>query len=443
MEHYHRAYDLQHSLEGAGMKDIASKIKSITPQEAKEDYEKLRSIPCGEINPASLVGNKAMDIFFFKLRLATKTRGGISFYEWVKDNPIRSPSEKRLYKYELDAGKSPALALYDVFRLYRGSVSAFKPIIARDLYCKYKPTTILDFSAGWGGRCLGAMSLDINYIGFDTNTSLKKAYERMIKTYPHDCKVQIHFQDSSKVDYSKYSYDFVFTSPPYYQKTRPTEGYANMPEYENRDDFNERFFFPVVRETMKHLANGGHYALNVPKDMYDDIKKVLGKADKKYPLYISKRFAGQEGGYGEFIYVWKKKAVLEGGGLPKPTITNELVEVHKSPVGGLGLFAKVDIPANKRILDYEGVKMTLAEFKGKYGDDTRYTYSLRGPFSSGILVGKTKPYLTTNLSHYANESNTPNIYYKSRGVYTKRAVKKGEELFLKYPKNYPRTYTLD
>jgi hypothetical protein len=308
MEDYHRGYILQHALTGAGLRSIADQIKTITPAEAMEDYEKLRGLECGSINTKSVIGNKAMDIFFFKHRLATKAKGGESFYEWVKGNPLKTPSAKRLYQYNLAHGKSPAVAKYDVFRLYKGSINAFKPVIARDLFCKYHPRTILDFSAGWGGRCLGAMSLDINYIGFDTNVSLKKAYADMIKTYPHDCKVQIHFQDSSKVDYSKYTYDFVFTSPPYYQKTKPTEAYENMPEYTSRDDFNERFFFPVVRNTMRNLSAGGHYALNIPMDMYEDVKKVLGASDTKMPLYIQKRYAGQEGGYKEFIYVWKKKS---------------------------------------------------------------------------------------------------------------------------------------
>lgn len=307
MEDYHRAYFLQHHLEGAGLTGIAKELKTITPKEALEDYEKLRKLECGSINVKSLVGSKATDYFFFKHRLKTKAKGRKSFYEWLKGNPLKPPYEKRLYKFKREEGRTHAVALYTVFILYYGSIAAFKPIIARDLFCKYQPRTILDFSAGWGGRCLAAMSLDINYIGFDTNTNLKKAYADMIKTYPHDCKVQIHFQDSSKVDYSKYTYDFVFTSPPYFKKTNPTEGYENMPQYTSRDDFNERFFFPVLQNTMKNLSAGGHYALNIPMDMYEDAKKVLGASDTKMPLYISKRYGGQEGGYKEYIYVWNKK----------------------------------------------------------------------------------------------------------------------------------------
>jgi len=297
---------LQHTLEGAGMKSVADRIKTITPDEALADYEALRAQKKGKINTRSNVGNKAMDIYFFKHRLATKAKGGQSFYEWIKGTPLSTPSAKRLYEYNKAHGKSPTVALYDVFRLYKGSINAFKPLIARDLYLKYSPETVLDFSAGWGGRCLGAMSADINYIGFDTNKNLRSAYASMIKAYPHDCDVQIHFQDSSKVDYSKYTYDMVFTSPPYFQKTKPTEKYEGMPHYATREEFNEKFFFPVVENTYKHLQRGGHYALNIPQDMYADVKKVLGACSKKYPLQIQKRFAGKEGGYKEFIYVWNK-----------------------------------------------------------------------------------------------------------------------------------------
>jgi hypothetical protein len=302
----HLALIFKHHLVGSGL-SLAQRIKPISKEKALADYEALRAVPCKTINPRSKVGNLAMDYFFLDLRLQTKAKGGMDFPTFYKKRDyLRTPSAKRLYEYNLAHGKPPIVSAYDVFRLYRGSINAFKPIIAKELYCRYSPTSILDFSAGWGGRCLGAMSLDIDYTGFDTNKSLKKAYDGMVKLYPSESKVKIEFRDSSKVDYSKYDYDFVFTSPPYFQKTRPTEEYKGMPSYESREDFNERFFFPVVRNVYAGLKRGGHFALNIPKDMYEDIKKVLGKATKKHTLYITPRYSGQPAVYGEFIYVWKK-----------------------------------------------------------------------------------------------------------------------------------------
>jgi hypothetical protein len=171
-------HTLVENLIGAGLSSLAKQIKNITKQEAIDDYDKLREVDCKDINQKSLVGNKAMDYFFFSHRLRTKAKKGLSFSEWLKKGKM-SPSYKRLIKYSLGIGKSPMVAKYDVFRLYVGSINAFKPIIARNLYCIYDPKTILDFSAGWGGRCLGAMSLDKNYIGYDTNKTLIPAYNVM------------------------------------------------------------------------------------------------------------------------------------------------------------------------------------------------------------------------------------------------------------------------
>lgn len=293
-------------LTGSGLTGIAAQLKSILKEDAIQDYEKLRDTPCNKINQSSLVGNKAMDFFFFTHRLKTRTAKGINFEEWLKTDEYKKPYYQRLIQYEVKNGTPLIKAKYAAFTLYSGSgtINAFKPIIARSLYCKYNPTTILDFSAGWGGRCLAAMSLDKNYIGFDTNTSLKKAYAEMIDLYPTEGDIKIYFKDSSKVDYSKYKYDMVFTSPPYFKKTKPTERYANMPTYKDREDFNERFFFPVVANTYKHLSSGGIYALNIPMDMYDDIKSVIGAASTKIPLALRSRSKNIE--YKEFIYVWKK-----------------------------------------------------------------------------------------------------------------------------------------
>lgn len=303
-------YKLQGGGSGGSMsaERLSKEIKPLlTLENAKEDYEKLRDYSCKDINRKSNIGNRCMDYYFFKYRLKTDTIKGVDFLTFYKQKTyLTLPSYKRLYKYEVDSGSNHAQAVYKVFQLYYGSVNAFKPIVVRDLLCVYKPKTMLDFSAGWGGRCIGAMSLDVNYIGFDTNSNLKSAYEGVIKTFPHKSDVKIFFRDSAKVDYSKYDYDFVFTSPPYFKKTKPTEAYEGMPEYADRDEFNEKFLFPVVENTYKHMKKGGHYTLNIPIDMYDDIKKVLGGASKKIPLPIQARYADRPPTYNEFIYVWKK-----------------------------------------------------------------------------------------------------------------------------------------
>jgi len=294
---------------------VATAIKDIPLSKARADFAALKAVPCPDINQAAKVGNAAMDHYFFRHRLAAKTKRDISYYDWIKTDWQRNESEHHFYKFNLAQGKTPDKARYAVFRLYYGAIHGFKPLVAKWMYCTYKPlTAVLDFSAGWGGRCLGAMALGIPYIGIDTNVDLRPVYERMVKELDPDATVSMRFQDAATADYSKFKYDMVFTSPPYFKTVKPIEGYAHMPHYADRADFNARFLFPVIRKTYAHLSRGGTYALNIPDDMYDEIRAagiLPSRLLAKHRLFIQPRFAKGNPNhpdvqYKEHIYVWKK-----------------------------------------------------------------------------------------------------------------------------------------
>lgn len=122
----------------------------------------------------------------------------------------------------------------------------------------------------------------------------------------------------------------------------------------------------------------------------------------------------------------------------KPIIIDaeSMYEVRESLVHGLGVFATMDIPANTLLWNYVGEEMTLREFKERYGKDLSCTYTMRR--QNKIISGKN----TWNLSHYCNESSIPNVVLKKRALYTLLPVKAGEEMFLRYPKDYIRAYDL-
>ena len=298
-------------------KAVAAAIKDIPLSKARADFAALKAIHCADINQAAKVGNAAMDHYFFRHRLAAKTKRDISYYDWIKTDWKRNEAELRLYKFNLAQGKTPEKARYGVFRLYYGAIHGFKPLVAKWMYCTYQPRiAVLDFSAGWGGRCLGAMALGIPYIGIDTNVDLRPAYERMVKELDSESKskVTMRFQDAAATDFSRFNYDMVFTSPPYFKTVKPIEGYAHMPHYADRADFNARFLFPVIRATYSHLSRGGTYALNIPADMYDEIRAagiLPSRLHEKHRLFLQPRFAKgnpkhPDVQYEEHIYVWKK-----------------------------------------------------------------------------------------------------------------------------------------
>jgi 16S rRNA G966 N2-methylase RsmD len=177
-----------------------------------------------------------------------------------------------------------------------------------EIYKKFKPTSILDFTMGWGGRLVGACALDIkNYIGIDSNKKLKPSYLKMIELLKElDCKTKIKliFNDALKVDYSKLNYDCVLTSPPYYN----LEIYEGMTP-KTKDEWINDFYIPLFIKTFNHLKNGGHYILNISQDIYKTAAiPVLGIANiiiplKKKSLPKNKKLTKD---YTEFMYVWNK-----------------------------------------------------------------------------------------------------------------------------------------
>jgi len=274
-------------------------IKNISLNDAKNDLENLKNLKKKSINSDNyLIGLKYLDYFFFKYRLETRLKG-YSFYDVFKNKELYNKLIKRGRK--LNPYYNPIIQLYDAYRLYIGSNNQFRPSVARNIYLYFKPTSILDFSAGWGGRMLGALSIpDLKYTGYDTNKKLKKSYDKIITSNNASDRIKIKFMDSSKEDFSKLKYDMVFTSPPYYN----TEIYENMPKYKSLEDFYNNFLFKVIFKTYKYLKSGGYFILNIPDDIYYDLVTVFRKFDKKYKYLIRKRnkdFRGYEN-----IYVWKK-----------------------------------------------------------------------------------------------------------------------------------------
>lgn len=117
------------------------------------------------------------------------------------------------------------------------------------------------------------------------------------------------------------------------------------------------------------------------------------------------------------------------------TPTPDCVEIRESPIDGLGVFAKQPIPAKTCLGTYTGISYTRAEFKVKYGKDYRYCYTIELGWMPILCAKESRHFMT-----YLNESQEPNVILKRYKLYTLRDIQAGEELTLKYPRRYTRTY---
>jgi tRNA1(Val) A37 N6-methylase TrmN6 len=162
---------------------------------------------------------------------------------------------------------------------------------------------VLNFCAGWGGSTVAAAALNLDaFYGVEINTDLKDPYDKMV-TYlrtKSNTEFSIQFGDAVDVDYSIFDYDTVFASPPYYF----IEKYANNIEYKSKANMDTRFYRPVFTKTYNGLKKGGHFIINVCKEVYNNVlKNLFGEAHTVFPLKKSKR----QNNYTEMVYVWHKK----------------------------------------------------------------------------------------------------------------------------------------
>ncbi len=285
-------------------------VNEISLDDAEKEFASLREAMCNAdkiFSPYSRVGNNIVDYFTRPQRLDVEGNKGINFFDFLynKSEFYKKDWFKRFISIHNDMDE--VRAMYKAFQVYYGSVNIFRPLIAIEFYCMFKPKSILDFTMGWGGRLVGATALNIpKYIGIDMNQDLKAPYTKLVDFLKDKTTtdIKLYFTDALKVDYTKLDYDMVFTSPPYYN----VEIYKGTKK-QSKDDWDREFYEPIFRKTYAGLKKQGWYCLNVPVEVYERVCiRVLGRATKLVPFRKGKR--GVKGGvetYSEMIYCWKKK----------------------------------------------------------------------------------------------------------------------------------------
>ena len=278
----------QMNLDAVTIKDIEDH-KLITANELTKDLNDLLRYDAS-VNTNSFYGNPFLYHHQLKNLLKCKRTNRKTIYEIYnnkKDWDAFIDSAKKRDR----GGKSAANNVFECYRINLGSIVMFKATTAKYLYNKYNAKSVLDPTAGWGGRMLGAWALDIDYIGIDTNIEMKPAYDNMIEVLNnksrHDLfdfkqsNLQMIWQNALDVDFSQLNYDFVLTSPPYVN----LELYEHMELWESDEHFYTEFFIPLWQKCIDNIKKGGHVCFNISPKMYDDaIEHGLKPCDKEEDL---------------------------------------------------------------------------------------------------------------------------------------------------------------
>jgi hypothetical protein len=294
---------------------ISKKIKNITIETVNEEMDKLIIIGTNaqQMSSRCRIGNNIVDYFTFTQRLDTKGKYDISFYEFVER--IEEFKQKKFIQTMLEYyknvknknnTKNEYIVLKEVYNICISAINIMRPLNCMEIYTKYNAKRVLNFCAGWGGSTVAASALNLEaFYGIEINTDLANCYDNMVSYLETKSltKMEIYMCDALDFDYNSITYDTVFASPPYYF----IEKYANNAKYISKTEMDEKFYKPLFSKTYNGLQNGGHYIINVCKEIYERVlKELFGEANEIFPLKKSKR----QNDYTEMVYVWRKKGLL-------------------------------------------------------------------------------------------------------------------------------------
>tara|TARA_Y100000592_G_scaffold100347_1_gene180026 strand:+ start:631 stop:2271 length:1641 start_codon:yes stop_codon:yes gene_type:complete len=255
--------------------------------------------------------------------------------EIVEKETLKSGKENKFYYLIRWYDKTTPIfpKILQIFRLSCGQPAVnFPALTARMLYEKYTEhindqdvVNVYDPSSGWGGRILGAMCSNkkIHYVGTDPNTDNLlddlgiSRYEYLANFYNENCKNDYSstalnffepteqpntfevFADGSELigdnpNFQKYKgkLDFVFTSPPYFNREQYSEDDSqSFKAYSEYDDWRDNFLRPTLTTAYESLRRDRYILWNIASikigtdtyyDLEGDSRKILEELGCEY-----------------------------------------------------------------------------------------------------------------------------------------------------------------
>jgi len=167
--------------------------------------------------------------------------------------------------------------LRSVLRRYSGTqaVSNFRPTAAALMYDKFlekssplfgtKAGTTWDMSCGYGGRLLGSIAADVNYIGTDPCTETYEGLKQIKEDWgSKDKTIELHQMGSEEFRPDYCSVDLCFTSPPYFDWEKYSqEETQSYKKYPTSEEWLNGFLLDTIDNCHYALKPGGILAFNV------------------------------------------------------------------------------------------------------------------------------------------------------------------------------------
>jgi hypothetical protein len=223
-------------------------------------------------------------------------------------------------------------------------VDVFSPTLARSVVRTILGPNVagkkwLDISSGYGSMLLAAMSLDMDYQGYDPDVNLQPSYSQMIAQFGNNGRsYSVSPEPFEKATLQPESYDIIFTEPPMFDSVIYAKGQTGQTSenYPVPVEWVVYFWFASLRKAWAALKKGGYLAFY----MYDTAARpicepsnifvenslpgsswegVIGFIDKTNTGILGldyNEYSGVRTIYGPLIHpiwVWKKAEESMGG----------------------------------------------------------------------------------------------------------------------------------
>lgn len=150
--------------------------------------------------------------------------------------------------------------------LYGWVCNSFNPTfyvsILRHLLQDVKDVRVLDPSAGWGDRLIGALAANVKeYLGFDPNTNLQRSYANIISSLSHLSSTKCEVIPSTFYAPPIKDYDIAITSPPYYILEEYAGSERNLRM--SYEEWMKQVYIPYLDAIVESVKVGGWIVLYV------------------------------------------------------------------------------------------------------------------------------------------------------------------------------------
>jgi len=262
----------------------------------------------------SNVGLKASGFFHYDARMCCESLNSPS--------PIRSWYNPK-FKVGLTNCDMAKGDMKVALALRKYIASQFRPTSALALYKMFNAKNIFDPCMGWGDRLVAFLTSDAeSYTGLDVNPHLFLGYERQINLANTNKDIDLVFERAEVYNDPTKKFDFIFTSPPYYDIERYEGMWQSHSKYKKFNDWMEKFLFKMVENSWDMLEVGGHMAINI-SDVYSHhtvnkicdtmVDHILTLDDAKYIGAIGYRMRKRPNSkavgniFSEPIWIFKKE----------------------------------------------------------------------------------------------------------------------------------------